>query len=32
MTVLFGLVAITGARIWTENRVDVTRPVNLLVE
>ena len=31
VTVLFGLIAITGARIWVENRVDFTRGVNLFV-
>jgi putative pyrimidine permease RutG len=30
-TVLFGLIAVTGARIWVENRVDFTRGVNLFV-
>jgi uracil-xanthine permease len=30
-TVLFGLIAATGARIWVENRVDFTRGVNLFV-
>ena len=30
-TVLFGLIAVTGARIWVENRVDFTRRVNLFV-
>jgi hypothetical protein len=30
-TVLFGLIAITGARIWVENRVDFSRGVNLFV-
>ncbi|GAA5519943.1 putative pyrimidine permease RutG [Demequina sediminis] len=27
---LFGLIAILGARIWVENKVDFTRPVNLV--
>jgi uracil-xanthine permease len=31
VTVLFGLIAITGARIWVENRVDFTRGVNLFI-
>jgi uracil-xanthine permease len=31
VTVLFGLIAITGARIWVDNRVDFTRGVNLFV-
>jgi xanthine/uracil permease len=31
VTVLFGLIAITGARIWVTNRVDFTRGVNLFV-
>ncbi|MCC6176638.1 MAG: pyrimidine utilization transport protein G [Chloroflexi bacterium] len=31
VTVLFGLIAITGARIWVENRVDFTRGANLFV-
>jgi xanthine/uracil permease len=30
-TVLFGLIAVTGARIWVDHRVDFTRPVNLFV-
>lgn len=30
-TVLFGLIAVTGARLWVENRVDFTRGVNLFV-
>jgi putative pyrimidine permease RutG len=30
-TVLFGLIAVTGARIWVDNRVDFTRAVNLFV-
>jgi len=30
-TVLFGLIAATGARIWVDNRVDFTRGVNLFV-
>ena len=30
-TVLFGLIAVTGARIWVENRVDFTRGANLFV-
>ncbi|HEU5433551.1 MAG TPA: solute carrier family 23 protein, partial [Thermomicrobiales bacterium] len=30
-TVLFGLIAITGARIWVDNRVDFTRSANLFV-
>jgi xanthine/uracil permease len=30
-TVLFGLIAVTGGRIWVENRVDFTRSVNLFV-
>lgn len=30
-TVLFGLIAATGARIWVENRVDFTKGVNLFV-
>ena len=30
-TVLFGLIAVTGARIWIENRVDFTRGTNLFV-
>lgn len=30
-TVLFGLIAVTGARIWVDNRVDFTRSVNLFV-
>jgi putative pyrimidine permease RutG len=28
--VLFGLIAVTGGRIWVENRVDFTNPKNLL--
>jgi putative pyrimidine permease RutG len=31
VTVLFGLIAITGARIWVENRVDFTRGINLFI-
>jgi putative pyrimidine permease RutG len=31
VTALFGLIAITGARIWVENRVDFTRGVNLFI-
>lgn len=31
VTVLFGLIAVTGARIWVENRVDFTRGVNLFI-
>jgi uracil-xanthine permease len=31
VTVLFGLIAITGARIWVTNQVDFTRGVNLFV-
>jgi uracil-xanthine permease len=31
VTVLFGLIAITGARIWVDNRVDFTRGVNLFI-
>jgi xanthine/uracil permease len=31
VTVLFGLIAITGARIWVDNRVDFTRGVNVLI-
>jgi putative pyrimidine permease RutG len=31
VTVLFGLIAITGARIWVTNRVDFTKGVNLFV-
>jgi uracil-xanthine permease len=31
VTVLFGLIAITGARIWVENRVDFSKGVNLFV-
>jgi putative pyrimidine permease RutG len=30
-TALFGLIAITGARIWVENRVDFTKGANLFV-
>jgi uracil-xanthine permease len=30
-TVLFGLIAATGARIWVDNRVDFSRAVNLFV-
>lgn len=30
-TVLFGLITVTGARIWVDNRVDFTRTVNLFV-
>lgn len=30
-TVLFGLIAATGARIWVDNRVDFTRGLNLFV-
>lgn len=30
-TVLFGLIAVTGARIWVDNRIDFTRPENLFV-
>jgi len=30
-TVLFGLIAVTGAGIWVDNRVDFTRAVNLFV-
>ena len=30
-TVLFGLIAATGARIWVDNRVDFTRTANLFV-
>jgi putative pyrimidine permease RutG len=30
-TVLFGLIAVTGARIWVDNRVDFTKTVNLFV-
>ncbi|MFN8591826.1 MAG: solute carrier family 23 protein [Thermomicrobiales bacterium] len=30
-TVLFGLIAITGARIWVDNRVDFTKTANLFV-
>ncbi len=29
-TLLFGLIAILGARIWVENKVDFTKPVNLV--
>ena len=31
VTVLFGLIAVTGARIWVENRVDFRRSANLFV-
>lgn len=31
VTALFGLIAITGARIWVENRVDFTKGHNLFV-
>lgn len=31
VTVLFGLIAITGARIWVENGVDFKRGVNLFI-
>ena len=31
VTVLFGLIAVTGARIWVENRVDFTRGINLFI-
>ena len=30
-TVLFGLIAATGARIWVANRVDFTNPANLFI-
>jgi uracil-xanthine permease len=30
-TVLFGLIAVTGARIWVDHRVDFTKAVNLFV-
>ncbi len=30
-TVLFGLIAVTGGRIWVENRVDFTKGANLFV-
>jgi uracil-xanthine permease len=30
-TVLFGLIAVTGARIWVENRVDFSRGANLFI-
>ena len=30
-TVLFGLIAVTGARIWVDNKVDFTLPENLFV-
>ncbi len=30
-TVLFGLIAVTGARIWVDNRVDFTNGTNLFV-
>lgn len=30
-TVLFGLIAVTGARIWVDNRVDFSRGTNLFV-
>jgi uracil-xanthine permease len=30
-TVLFGLIAVTGARIWVDNRVDFSRGANLFV-
>ena len=30
-TVLFGLIAVTGARIWVDHRVDFTNAVNLFV-
>ena len=30
-TVLFGLIAVTGARIWVDNHVDFTRTINLFV-
>jgi uracil-xanthine permease len=31
VTVLFGLIVVTGARIWVTNRVDFTRGVNLFI-
>ena len=31
VTVLFGLIAITGARIWITSRIDFTRGVNLFI-
>jgi uracil-xanthine permease len=31
VTVLFGLIAVTGARIWVENRVDFSRGLNLFI-
>ena len=31
VTVLFGLIAVTGARIWVTNRVDFTRGINLFI-
>jgi uracil-xanthine permease len=31
VTVLFGLIAVTGARIWVANRVDFTRGLNLFI-
>ena len=30
-TVLFGLIAVTGARIWVENGVDFSRGINLFI-
>ena len=30
-TVLFGLIAVTGTRIWVDNRVDFTRSANLFI-
>ena len=30
-TVLFGLIAVTGARIWVENRVNFSSSQNLLI-
>lgn len=30
-TVLFGLIAVTGARIWVENDVDFTKGINLFI-
>jgi putative pyrimidine permease RutG len=30
-TILFGLIAVTGARIWVDHRVDFTKAVNLFV-
>ena len=30
MTILFGLIAVLGARIWIEARVDFRDPVNLV--